>query len=186
MDFYPPVYITFTCDTLLRYVNYDVVFSEIPNEVTLAINISNCPCHCEGCHSPYLAEDIGRELLWFDCMARTGKATSLHTIIDNNKGITCVAFMGGDSDPRSINKLASDLRWQNANISKPLWDPVKIAWYSGRQELSSEIDLSNFDFIKLGPYKEELGGLDNPRTNQRLYKVVDGNTLVDITSKFWR
>lgn len=173
MDFYYPVYITFTCDTLLRYVNYDVVFSEIPNEVTLAINISNCPCHCKGCHSPYLAEDIGIEL-------------NVNEVVDlamRNLGITCICFMGGDSDPSYISKLANLASEELLNECSVY---VKMAWYSGRQELSSEIDLSNFDFIKLGPYKEELGGLDNPHTNQRLYKVVDGDTLVDITSKFWR
>ena len=44
---------------MLKYVDAKVVFAEVPDEVTLAINISNCPCHCEGCHSSYLAEDIG-------------------------------------------------------------------------------------------------------------------------------
>ena len=47
---------------MLKYVNTDVVFQEIPDEVTLAINISNCPCHCPGCHSRYLWEDIGLSL----------------------------------------------------------------------------------------------------------------------------
>ena len=42
---------------MLKYVNTGIVFQEIPNEVTLAINISNCPCHCPGCHSHYLWED---------------------------------------------------------------------------------------------------------------------------------
>ena len=44
---------------MLKYVNTGVVFQEIPDEVTLAINISNCPCRCPGCHSHYLWEDIG-------------------------------------------------------------------------------------------------------------------------------
>ena len=47
---------------MLKYVNTDIVFQEIPDEVTLAINISNCPCHCPGCHSHYLWEDIGLPL----------------------------------------------------------------------------------------------------------------------------
>lgn len=45
---------------MLKYVDARVVFQEIPDEITLAINISNCPCHCKGCHSQYLAEDIGK------------------------------------------------------------------------------------------------------------------------------
>ena len=88
-----------------------------------------------------------------------------------------MAFMGGDSDPGRINTLASFLRVHRY--------PVKIAWYSGRQELSKEIDLQNFDFIKLGSYKEEFGPLNSRTTNQRFYKVSDGE-LINITSKFWK
>ena len=47
---------------MLKYVDTQVVFREIPNEITLAINISNCPFKCEECHSPYLREDIGKPL----------------------------------------------------------------------------------------------------------------------------
>jgi anaerobic ribonucleoside-triphosphate reductase activating protein len=70
---------------MLKYVNYDIVFQEIPNETTLAINISNCPCHCKGCHSSYLAEDIGEPLT----------ERVLEKLIRENKGITCISFMGG-------------------------------------------------------------------------------------------
>ena len=44
---------------IMKYVNESVVFAEIPDEVTLAINISNCPCRCPGCHSKFLWGDIG-------------------------------------------------------------------------------------------------------------------------------
>ena len=46
----------------MKVASYDIVFQEIPEEVTLALNISQCPCHCQGCHSPHLAEDIGEQL----------------------------------------------------------------------------------------------------------------------------
>ena len=38
---------------MLKYANFDIVFQEVPDEVTLAINISNCPNQCVGCHSKY-------------------------------------------------------------------------------------------------------------------------------------
>ena len=47
-------------------------------------------------------------------------------------------------------------------------------------------DTWNFDFVKVGPYVERLGGLDHETTNQRLYKVENGKELVDITSRFWK
>lgn len=137
---------------MLKYVNTDVVFQEIPNETTLAINISNCPCHCKGCHSSYLAGDIGTELT----------AHSLLELLKKNKGITCVAMMGGDSEPQEVEYFSELVR----NIAG-----LRYAWYSGRQELPKNIDISKFNYIKLGPYIEELGGLKSPTTNQRLYEV---------------
>lgn len=152
---------------MLKYVDAKVVFAEVPDEVTLAINISNCPCQCKGCHSSYLAQDIGTELTF----------NEVRKLIKKNSGISCIALMGGDAEPDRINTLASFI------INH--YDSVKVAWYSGRQELSNGIDLCNFDYIKLGPYKEEFGPLDSRTTNQKFYKV-SGKELVDITSKFWK
>lgn len=152
---------------MLKYVDTKVVFQEVPDEVTLAINISNCPCQCKGCHSPYLAQDIGTELTF----------NEIRKLIKKNSGISCIALMGGDAEPNKINALASFI------INH--YSSIKVAWYSGRQELSEDIELSNFDFIKLGPYKGEFGPLNSRTTNQRFYKVSDGE-LIDITSKFWK
>lgn len=189
---------------MLKYVGYDIVFREIPDETTLAINISNCPCHCPGCHSSYLAEDIGEPLA----------ITRIEKLINENKGITAICFMGGDNDPKLINHYAglvraltttkivdsftihkevkfpkitipaeTEMQWQE---TVPL--NIKIGWYSGRATLAEEIDLKNFNYVKLGPYIEECGPLNNPNTNQRLYKVIveDGEyKLTNITYKFW-
>lgn len=175
---------------MLKYVNTDVVFQEIPNETTLVINISNCPCHCKGCHSAYLAEDIGEYLIDYpkNIYSDDFSIYNIDELIEKNKGITCVGLMGGDSDPLLINILASYIKLK--------YPDLLIAWYSGRQELAKEIELKNFNYIKLGPYIEELGGLKSPTTNQRLYEVrmsreVDkkGNPiygLEDITNIFWK
>ena len=152
---------------MLKYVDAKVVFAEVPDEVTLAINISNCPCQCKGCHSSYLAQDIGTELTF----------NEVRKLIRKNSGISCIALMGGDAEPDKVNTLASFITNH--------YNSIKTAWYSGRQELSDSIDLFNFDYIKLGPYKEEFGPLNSRTTNQRFYKV-NGKELVDITSKFWK
>lgn len=151
---------------MLKYVDTKVTFSEVPDEISLCINISNCPCHCKNCHSSYLAQDIGTELTF----------NEVRKLIKKNSGISCIAFMGGDSEPKRIDALASFV----TNHYQ-----LKVAWYSGRQELSKEIDLQNFDAIKLGSYKEEFGPLNSRTTNQRFYKVSDGE-LINITSKFWK
>ena len=151
---------------MLKYVDTKVTFSEVPDEISLCINISNCPCQCKGCHSSYLAQDIGTELTF----------NEVRKLIKKNSGVSCIAFMGGDSEPKRIDALASFI----TNHYQ-----LKVAWYSGRQELSKEIDLQNFDAIKLGSYKEEFGPLNSRTTNQRFYKVSDGE-LINITSKFWK
>lgn len=150
---------------MLKYVDTKIVFQEIPDEITLAINISNCPCHCEGCHSSYLAEDIGEEL----------NDLALNRLLIKNQGITCVAFMGGDSNPLEINEFARKLK---------VHTNLKVAWYSGRQELSEYIELKNFDFIKLGPYIPSKGGLDSRNTNQHFYRIENGQ-MIDMTYLFW-
>ena len=149
----------------MKYVDTKVVMQEVPDEITLAINISNCPCHCKSCHSSYLAQDIGEDL-------SIERLTQLGT---EAEGITCIAFMGGDVDPKRVNRLA---KWVKEELD------LKVCWYSGRDTISNEINLENFDYIKVGRYDEFLGPLNSRTTNQRLYKVIDGR-LFDITNRFW-
>lgn len=151
---------------MIKYVDTKIVFQEVPDEVSLAINITGCKNNCKGCHSPYLAEDIGK-VLTLDV---------LEYLIKKNQGITCVSFMGGDNDTVRIDGLAEFVR--------KCFPSLKVAWYSGRDELSEHIYISNFDYIKLGHYDEECGPLNNPNTNQRMYKISKGE-LIDITNRFW-
>ena len=156
---------------MLKYVDSKVTFTEIPDEITLCINISNCPCHCEECHSSYLAEDIGESL----------DLQHLTNLIDNNKGISCVCIMGGDANPSEVDDIAQDI--------KEYYPELKVAWYSGRQELSKEIELENFNYIKLGPYIKDKGPLNCRTTNQVMLEidVIQGKVFKkDITAKFWR
>lgn len=152
----------------MKYVNESVVFQEIPDEVTLAINISNCPCRCPGCHSKYLWGDTGDELTH----------EQLDRMLAKYGGeITCVSFMGGDATPNDVNDLALYMR----NIHPRL----KVAWYSGKTVISNRINRELFHYIKIGPYIEHLGPLNKPTTNQRLYRR-SGEEWEDITSRFWK
>lgn len=156
---------------MLKYVDSKVTFTEIPDEITLCINISNCPCHCEECHSSYLAEDIGKSL----------NLEALTNLIDSNNGISCVCIMGGDANPSEVDDIAQDI--------KEYYPELKVAWYSGRQELSKEIELENFNYIKLGPYIKDKGPLNCRTTNQVMFEidVIQGKVFKkDITAKFWR
>lgn len=160
---------------MLKYLNTQVTFAEVPDEITLCVNITGCKNGCKNCHSSYLAQDIGEEIY-------------PETIVDfyeKYDGVSCICFMGGDSDPKWINILAEFVK-----MNIPKW---KVAWYSGRQELSKDINLEYFDYIKLGPYIEEFGPLNSRTTNQRFYEVepfdevIPGDfVLSDITDKFWK
>jgi anaerobic ribonucleoside-triphosphate reductase activating protein len=152
---------------MLKYVDVMVVFSELPNEVTLAINISGCPCACHGCHSSYLANDIGTPLT----------TEKLEELLIVHEGVTAVCFMGGDADPRYVEFLARHVLMQ--------FPGLKIGWYSGREYTYDYMDYGVFDYVKVGPYIEKYGPLNASTTNQRLYRVnvKDGTTnFHDITS----
>ena len=154
---------------MLRFHNYNIVFQEVPGEVTLALNVSNCPNRCKGCHSPYLQADRGEQL----------NERVLDTLLEKyGEAITCVCFMGGDADPQAIEMLARYIReWKGARL--------KTAWYSGKVELPEQFAVNSFNYIKLGPYIESLGGLESPNTNQRFYCIEHGK-LTDQSSRFLR
>lgn len=154
---------------MLRYADYDIVFQEIPDEVTLAVNLSNCPNRCKGCHSTYLMQDVGSPL--------TEESLSM-LLRKYGEAVTCVCFMGGDACPGEVQRLAHFLHRQSIAT-------VKVAWYSGKTELPAGFSIHDFQYIKLGPYVEALGGLNSPNTNQRLYRISNGQ-LNDITYRFWK
>lgn len=159
----------------MKFVSYDIVFQEIPDEVTLAINISGCPCHCVGCHSPHL---------WLDAGDPLSEETLAALLSQYGKAVTCVCLMGGDAEPGMVNLLCAWIRQHG----------YKAAWYSGRAKCAEEVGVQNLDYLKLGPYIEALGALKSPTTNQRLYRVcrVQDNDkqskleLEDITGRFWK
>lgn len=156
-------------DLMIKYINTDIVFQEIPDEVTLAINISNCPCKCPGCHSKFLWADQGTEL----------DESGIDRFVQEFGGsITCICFMGGDAEPGAVDRLAKYIRDCHSQF--------KTAWYTGRTIISKDIQLRNFNYIKVGPYIAHLGALNSPRTNQRLYKICGNRGLEDITSRFWK
>lgn len=152
----------------MKFTEYEVVLREIPDEITLAINISNCPYHCEGCHSPHLWKNIGIKLT----------APLLYQMIQRNKGITCVAFMGGPFEEVQLWSL-----WIH-----DMFPELKTAWYTGGSVFP--IIENTLDYIKLGRYIAEMGPLSSPTTNQRLYKIeplINGfKGIVDITPRLWK
>lgn len=153
---------------MLKYINCGICFQEVPNEIALYFNISGCKIRCPGCHSEYLWEDNGKPLL-----------EDIIPIIDKYKNyISCVCFMGGTHD---MTQLTSAI-----NIVKE--NKLKVCIYTGENYEGNEEKfnkiLENIDYIKFGPYIEELGGLDKETTNQRFYEVINGALFADKTYLF--
>ena len=151
---------------MVKFTDTMVCFREIPDYVTLAINISNCQNRCKNCHSPELRGNIG-EILDED---------KLEALIKENDGINCLCFMGEGNDKETLIRLA--------NFIKKNYPEIKIAIYSGRDEVENDY-FNIFDFVKIGHYDENFGPLDKETTNQRLY-AINGEEITDITYKFWR
>lgn len=149
----------------LKYMGYSIVFQEVPDEVSLAFNISDCPYRCEGCHSKYLWEYNGDNFLLY-----------LEDIIKRYKDfISCLCIMGGDQNMSEIEQALRIAKKYNLNT----------CIYSGSDSIDMfENVLPLLDYIKIGCYNSELGGLDKKTSNQHMYKLTDGTIKEDITYKF--
>ena len=139
----------------------DIVLEEIPDRVTLAVEISNCRGSCLGCHSPFLQKDIGEELT----------PAVVDRLIADNFGVNCFLLLGEGKDKEALLRIAFHLREKFPRIER--------AVYSGRTEVDPEF-YEAFDYVKVGPYIAECGPLNERTTNQRLYYHRE-----DITSRFW-
>lgn len=153
---------------MLHYANNDIVFQEFPDEVTLAVNLTGCPCRCPGCHSEYLWADTGEALT---------EARLLELVDYYGSTITCVGLMGGDATPLEVLRLLAMVRRERPHL--------RTGWYSGRQELPKGFaDYPAPDYVKLGPWRQKLGPLSSPTTNQRMYRYNADGTHEDITARF--
>lgn len=155
---------------MIKYVDELIAFSEVPNEVSLCINISNCPIHCPECHSKYLWRNVGKDL--------TQK--ELKSLIEKNKGITCVCIMGGDGNIGDLNKKAKLIKSCG----------LKCAFYLGSDAIPAGLNLHNVDFLKIGGFDSKYGPLNKETTNQRLFMIDKKEkektcVLWDVTRAFW-
>ena len=131
---------------------------EVPNEVSLAINISGCPYRCKGCHSKYLWEYSGNYL-----------SDDIEDILDKYSDlITCICFMGGDQNTKELIGLIQKIKTKN----------LKVCLYTGAslEDINEEL-LSLLDYIKVGIFVEELGGLNNKNTNQKMYDLKNNKEI---------
>lgn len=146
----------------LKYLNYSIVMQEVPNEVSLAINISGCPHRCEGCHSKELWEYIGAYL--------TDDIDEL--LEEYGDLISCVCFMGGDQNSEELEYC----------IDKAKEKQLKTCLYTGTDNINliDKSIIQKLDYIKVGKYIEDLGGLDSKTTNQKMYDLKNNKEITFI------
>lgn len=154
---------------MLRYIYCEEIFAEVPEEISLGISISGCIIRCKGCHSRELWEEKGTPLT----------LEELKKLLKAHQGISCLLLLGGEHDIDALVEL-----FQYAHKR------VKTAWYCGLDLVPKEkLGIMQYlDYIKVGHYDHELGGLDSSTTNQRFYIInhqSDGSYWTkDITFKF--
>ena len=151
----------------LRFTREEIVWQEVPNEVSLAFLFSGCPLRCADCHSAdSWKAGLGEVLRADDLRARLRRYAGL---------LTCVLFLGGEWQPENLLALLRVARDEFG---------LKTCLYTGleRDEVPPML-LPELSFLKTGRWLPERGGLDSPTTNQRF---VDLQTGMDLTSLFWR
>lgn len=161
------------CKPLL-YSHYDVTFQEVPGEISLVFDITGCPHHCPDCHSKFLWEYSGKPLRW----------NVQKYIRKYGSTITCVCFMGGDQDITQILNYVWLIHYKYG---------LKTCLYTGLTEdaFKNLVDRNGIrnsikllDYIKIGPYIKEFGGLDSKTTNQRFYAKQQDGSYKDKTILF--
>lgn len=141
------------------------VLQEVPGEISLALSISGCPLRCKGCHSTETYnEEFGTELT----------IEEMNRLLMKHKHISCVLFYGGEWEINYLIKLIGIIKEKG----------LKVALYSGFElDFFSKSFLNKLNYIKVGSYNSELGGLSSPTTNQKFYLNIN-NELVDKTKMF--
>lgn len=154
---------------MLHYVEFGLSHMEVPGEAALCIYISGCPNRCVNCHYQELQQVDAGELL----------ATYFEQILDlYHDYTTCVCFMGeGDGSEESRTEMLSYVKECGKH-------DYKTCLYSGRDTIIEDW-MKQFDYVKVGSYREEFGPLTSETTNQRMWKRISDNEFEDITFRFW-
>ena len=144
----------------LRFVTEDIVWQEVPGEVSLAFLLSGCPLRCPGCHSAGAWKAGVGTVLTEDYLTNRLK---LYQGL-----ISCVLFLGGEWQPEALGALLRMVKEAG----------LKTCLYTGleRNELPGGL-LPYLTYLKTGRWQAELGGLDRPASNQQFIHLPSGENL---------
>ena len=142
---------------LVPVVSTGITLNEVPDKVAFFIELGSCTQRCKGCHSKELWEKVKEPTSLDTLLKEVEKAT--------DKGANAIVLMGGTCNGLNIKELST--------ILQALSDIAPTCLYSGSDDQKLNrffAENTNITWIKTGSYKEELGGLSSPTTNQRFYR----------------
>jgi len=151
----------------MHYSYPQQTFQEVPGEITLALSISGCPLRCKNCHSAETYPiDFGSKLT----------KDELDRLLKKFRHTSCVLFYGGEWNMEELITFINYIKEKG----------LKVCLYTGRKLNYFEDEfIKSLDYIKVGPYKERKGNLSSPTTNQRFFKIKNGE-LINKTKVFWK
>ncbi|MEQ3657794.1 MAG: anaerobic ribonucleoside-triphosphate reductase activating protein [Glaciecola sp.] len=150
-------------ESLFNSFEPQVLFQEVPDEVSLAFTITGCKLKCSGCHS----QDT-----WDAKLGSHLSNNKFQAYIDEYKSfITCILFFGGEWSPNILIEKLIIARDQQ----------LKTCLYTGLPKVSQKLQ-QHLSFLKTGQWKKNLGGLDSPLTNQR-FLDLDNNQVINYKFK---
>lgn len=146
---------------LVPVVSTGITLNEVPDHVAFYFEIGNCTQNCPHCHSPHLTTQptlAFTSIEDMECMAEHAA----------EQGATALVLMGGTTNGISDDDLIT--------ILSRLSCILPVCLYSGSDDEEHDKTITQkggVAWLKTGTYKEELGGLPSPTTNQRFYKLTD-------------
>lgn len=142
---------------LVPVVSTGITLNEVPDKVAFFIELGSCTQRCKGCHSKELWEEV-KEPTSLDVLLKEAEKAIA-------KGANAIVLMGGTCNGLHTEELYI--------ILQALSEIAPTCLYSGSDDQKLNrffAENTNIMWIKTGSYKEELGGLSSPMTNQRFYR----------------
>lgn len=144
----------------MKFASVDIVFEDVPDEISLSYLVSGCPLNCKGCHSAYARNlECGNDL----------NTDTLKKHLEKYKDmVSCVLFYGGEWHKDKLLCLLKFVKRLG----------LKTCLYTGLAiENISQDMISELDYIKYGSYIERLGGLESKSTNQVFLDIKKNKKL---------
>ena len=138
---------------LVPVVSTGITLNEVPDKVAFFIELGSCTQKCKGCHSKELWGEVKTPTPLDDLLTEAEQAI--------DKGANAIVLMGGTCNKMSTPDLLK--------VLDGLSEIAPTCLYSGLDDEETNTYIaehSGITWSKTGSYREELGGLSSPTTNQ--------------------